>query len=244
MGVTRIPEGLETDHFGDSLSRNVEGLLSGVGFDDLARAIVRDCAEASGSAAAGVMLADSSGRLHPIAASSVRLSRFEQREAQAGNSPFALCHRTGASVTVDNRPQAHWPQLAGWVRRWGYGSLVVLPVQIRDVTLGTLSLYRRPGEPLSARALDGARAAARLAALGIVEVAGLQARDVRVEQLQHALDSRVTIEQAKGRIAEHAQITVDQAFMLLRRYARCRQAPLNDVAGAIAARRVAPEEVT
>jgi hypothetical protein len=32
--------------------------------------------------------------------------------------------------------------------------------------------------------------------------------------------------------------------MLLRRYARCRQAPLNDVAGAIAARRVAPEEVT
>ena len=37
-------------------------------------------------------------------------------------------------------------------------------------------------------------------------------------QLELALESRIAIEQAKGIVAEHNQVGVDQAFELIRRY--------------------------
>jgi hypothetical protein len=44
--------------------------------------------------------------------------------------------------------------------------------------------------------------------------------DVRVAQLQHALTSRITIEQAKGMLAERYALTPDEAFELIRLAAR------------------------
>jgi AmiR/NasT family two-component response regulator len=51
-----------------------------------------------------------------------------------------------------------------------------------------------------------------------------------VEQLQTALDSRVTIEQAKGMLAERLGIEVDEAFSLLRSHARSHGERLTEVA--------------
>lgn len=58
-------------------------------------------------------------------------------------------------------------------------------------------------------------------------------RDVSAlsEQLQQALDSRVVIEQAKGRLMEALSITPDAAFELLRRKARDTGRKLREVAG-------------
>ena len=50
------------------------------------------------------------------------------------------------------------------------------------------------------------------------------------EQLQRALDSRVTIEQAKGAVAARLGITPEVAFALLRGYARQTSRKLVDVA--------------
>jgi len=53
------------------------------------------------------------------------------------------------------------------------------------------------------------------------------------EQLQHALTSRIFIEQAKGMIAAREGISIDQAFARLRQRARQRSVPLHDVARAV-----------
>jgi hypothetical protein len=52
------------------------------------------------------------------------------------------------------------------------------------------------------------------------------------EQLQAALNSRVVIEQAKGKLAERLGIDVSQAFTLLRDQARNRNQRLSDLARA------------
>ena len=44
--------------------------------------------------------------------------------------------------------------------------------------------------------------------------------DVRVAQLQHALTSRIAVEQAKGMLAERYSLTPDEAFELIRLAAR------------------------
>ncbi|MEU1026483.1 ANTAR domain-containing protein [Streptomyces sp. NPDC005904] len=51
-----------------------------------------------------------------------------------------------------------------------------------------------------------------------------------VAQLQHALDSRVRVEQAKGVLAERRHTGADEAFEALRRYARTERRAIDLVA--------------
>ena len=56
--------------------------------------------------------------------------------------------------------------------------------------------------------------------------------DILNEQLQAALNSRVIIEQAKGKLAERLGLDMDQAFALLRDRARASNRRLSDLARA------------
>jgi hypothetical protein len=59
---------------------------------------------------------------------------------------------------------------------------------------------------------------------------GIGRTETVAEQLQAALDSRVVIEQAKGKLAERFRIDMDRAFTMLRDYARTTNQHLTDVA--------------
>jgi AmiR/NasT family two-component response regulator len=61
---------------------------------------------------------------------------------------------------------------------------------------------------------------------------GMRHSDVLNEQLQTALNSRVIIEQAKGKLAERLGVDMDQAFALLRDHARSSNRRLSDLARA------------
>ncbi|OLZ60691.1 ANTAR domain-containing protein [Amycolatopsis keratiniphila] len=62
----------------------------------------------------------------------------------------------------------------------------------------------------------------------------LLGKDAIIDQLQTALDSRIVIEQAKGFLAAHCQITVDEAFHRLRNHSRNNHHKLSDLATQIA----------
>lgn len=59
------------------------------------------------------------------------------------------------------------------------------------------------------------------------------------EQLQHALNARVVIEQAKGVIAERTGKDMEQSFARLRRHARNHKLRLTDVAQAVTTKALA-----
>jgi hypothetical protein len=74
------------------------------------------------------------------------------------------------------------------------------------------------------------RRAQPTAAIGLIQERALRERNMLGEQLQAALNSRVIIEQAKGMLAEYLTVTVDDAFELLRNYARSHNRKLSEIA--------------
>ena len=86
--------------------------------------------------------------------------------------------------------------------------------------------------------MDLAQAMAQVAAIGLIQERALREHSLVAEQLQAALDSRVVIEQAKGMLAEYLTVTVDDAFTLLRNYARDHNRKLSEVASDIANRTI------
>jgi hypothetical protein len=75
---------------------------------------------------------------------------------------------------------------------------------------------------------------------GIDRVAELEAK---VAQLEHALDSRIVIEQAKGILAERLAVSVQEAFDILRYAARSNRMKLHHVAGRVVNERATPAPI-
>jgi AmiR/NasT family two-component response regulator len=75
-----------------------------------------------------------------------------------------------------------------------------------------------------------------VATIGILHERSLRESEVLSEQLQLALNSRVVIEQAKGVVSFTNGVPVDEAFDLIRAYARGHQLPLRDVASRLVRR--------
>jgi hypothetical protein len=66
----------------------------------------------------------------------------------------------------------------------------------------------------------------------------------RNQQLERALASRIVIEQAKGVLAERHDLSVDEAFELLRRASRSHRMRIHKLAAAVVASRETPVEIS
>ena len=66
----------------------------------------------------------------------------------------------------------------------------------------------------------------------------------KVAQLEHALSSRIAIEQAKGLLSERFQLTIDDAFRLLRRSARNTRTNIHQLATRVVNEPHTPPEIT
>ena len=78
------------------------------------------------------------------------------------------------------------------------------------------------------------QALAHVATIGLLQERAIRRGEVLAEQLQSALNSRIVIEQAKGAIAQFRNVSVDDAFVLLRDHARRTNSRLGEVAQACA----------
>ena len=184
------------------------------------------------AAQAGILLADDTGSLRFMAASDERTQLLELFQVQSREGPCQDCYRTGTPVAVDllEAEVDRWPQFVPKALATGFAAVHAVPLRFRDTVVGALNLFHNEPGTVDADSLAVVQAMADVATIGLVQQRELHRAHSVQAQLQHALHSRVTIEQSKGIIFEQASVTMSDAFELLRSYARNNNTKLSDAA--------------
>lgn len=209
------------------------------GFDivDLLSGLTSDCARLLDVASAGLLLADTSGALHLLAASSEATRELELFQLQRDEGPCLDCFHSGEPVSVPNLSQeARWPQFVGAARAAGFESVHALPMRLHQTVLGALNLFgTSPGE-LTGTDLALAQALADVASVALVQEKAAADKDLVVLHLNTALTSRIVIEQAKGLLSQMGDLDMEESFAALRHYARDHNVKLSNVAASVISR--------
>jgi GAF domain-containing protein len=206
---------------------------------DLLTVLASRCVQLLDVAAAGILLADAAGHLRVMAASTEQIAVLELFQVQNEEGPCMECFRTGQVVAdADLTAGSEWPRFAAESVAAGYPSVCALPLRLREVILGCLNLFLIDPVPLTRADIDLAQALADVASIAIIQDQSARDAAIREDRLQHALNSRIAIEQAKGMLAEHGNVDMDEAFKRLRRYARNNNIGLTEVAESLVSDRL------
>jgi len=189
---------------------------------DLLDQLVQSTVSLLGVTAAGLLLDDQKGTLAVVASSSEETRLLEVFQLQNNEGPCLECVRTSRPVlSADLTGESErWPMFAPAALEAGYRSVTAVPMRLRNQTIGGLNLFDSRPAALPAGEVRLAQALADVATIGILQQRSAHRSSMLAEQLQHALNSRVVIEQAKGVLAERHGLTMAQSFEALRRYSR------------------------
>jgi GAF domain-containing protein len=186
-------------------------------------------------AAVGLLLADTHGQLQFMAASDERTRLLELFQLQHHEGPCLDAFLTGTAVVNADLPAAtdRWPVFAPHATELGFRSVHAIPLRLRNQVIGALNLFGTDTGSLDPDDVRVIQALADVATIGLLQEQTIHRGEVLTEQLQGALNSRVVIEQAKGALARTHDIDVDQAFDLLRHYARNHNRKLVELANTV-----------
>lgn len=212
---------------------------------DLLTLLADRCVEVLDVDAAGIMLAAPDGQLRVMASSSEAMRVLELFEIQAQEGPCLECHRTGQAVVNQDleAENGRWPKFAAEALESGFHSAHALPMRLRGSVIGALNLFRSGVGEMGPADVEVAQAFADVATIAILQHRAALEAHVLSQQLTHALNSRVMLEQAKGMVAERLTLDMEQSFATLRSHARSNNLRLSDVAQAVIEGSLAPADL-
>ena len=173
---------------------------------------------------AGLMLVDPESVLRYVVGTDRAATALEQAQEETGAGPCVDSLVLDRVVrTVDVTSDDRWPEIHDRLAAAGVRAVLGLPIAVAHTTVGSLNVYR----PESYDWDDSDEQALQTFASLIEDVmtAGLLAerRSEVVEQLEGALERRVTIDRAVGVIMGTEGLGPTEAFARLRRVARDRR---------------------
>lgn len=242
----------EADRVGQLLSRAFVDLAESrtecdSGDVGLLACLVGHSIELIGATAGGVLLGDLGAELTAVAASGGAAEHLGVLQCQVREGPGLDCHAAGAPVGVTDLAAAldRWPALAASAARHGvpvsdFAQVQAVPLRRGGQVIGALCLY---GTRPSAADLALCQALADAATITLLDQRATARVRALTAQLQHALDTRVIIEQAKGIVAQDHGLNMDEAFDRLRRHARDHNTRLLEVARSIVCRELDPAQL-
>jgi GAF domain-containing protein len=202
---------------------------------DVLTILTNRCVEAIEVDAAGVLLTSPEGDLQFIASSSESIRTLELFQVQSDEGPCVDCCRTGTAIVNHalESSDLQWPRFTPMAVAQGFRAVHCLPMRLRGRTIGALNLFRTEQGPLSADDVVVAQGLADVATIAIIQHRSTLDAQTLNDQLSHALNSRIIIEQAKGMVSQATTCSMDVAFDQLRAYARNHNARLTLVAEGI-----------
>ena len=201
------------------------------GSDDFLNLLADRCVRLLDVSAAGLSLVEDGGRTRAVGASGDGARTLTLLD----DGPGQDCQRTGAPVGIADLDAARmrWPEFSATATAAGFAAVHAVPMRRRADVFGALTLFRAVPGPLDRVSTRIAQALADVAAIGLTQVRALRRQSDLTAQLQHALTSRVLIEQAKGITGERLGLGMDEAFALLRGYARSRNLRINELSATV-----------
>jgi GAF domain-containing protein len=169
---------------------------------------------------------------------------LEVFEEQSDEGPCPDCFRTGEPVANESlRTDGRWPRFAPKAIAAGFLAVQALPMRLRGLTIGALNMFLPEEGAMREADVVAAQAFADIATIAILQHRANEQSQRLNEQLSHALNTRVAIEQAKGIISERAGLDMEQSFARLRSYTRSHNLLLADVAAQIVNRGLRVEQL-
>lgn len=215
----------------DAVVSIADSLLDDFDVVDLLTGVTERCAELLDIEAAGFLLADPLNQLRLLAATSEQTRELELFQLQADEGPCVDCYATGQPVSVaDVQEVLHrWPQFVPAAVDAGFASVHALPMRAAGIVLGALGLFGTRRGELNEADLLVAQTLAHIACVALLRENAPTPSTV-MPHLRSALTSRVIVEQAKGLLHELLDVSVEEAFTLMRTYARASGEHLTEVA--------------
>ena len=194
--------------------------------------------------AAAILLSRDNRTLESVASSDEASRIVELVELQIHAGPCIEAIRTGEPVYVTDAAEVvrRWPTFGRAVLDAGFTAVYAVPLRLRDERIGALNLYTSGGA-LSEFDQRLAQALADVATIAILQQRKFTRASVLAEQLQAALNTRISVEQAKGVIAEFGGVEMGAAFEAIRDFARRHRLKLSVVAGSLVERELDPAQV-
>jgi transcriptional regulator with GAF, ATPase, and Fis domain len=199
---------------------------------DLLHHLVETCTELLAADTAGILLSDGRGQLQVMAYSTEAVRLLELLQLQTNEGPCLDCFHTDEAISAPDLTQTadRWPQFTPRAAREGFRAVHALPMRLRSMTIGALNLFSTQPGLLPPNDLRVGQALADVATIGILHERALRRSEILTEQLQTALNNRITIEQAIGMLAERTGLDFPDVFTRLRAHARRNRVRLSDVA--------------
>jgi len=228
----------------DQTVKLAEALVSDFDIVDLLAHVTELCVELAEVAAAGILVTVD-GELRVMASSSEAVRVLELYEIQSDSGPCWDCSQTAAPTVSEDfdTDTARWPDFVPVAIAAGFHSVHAVPMRLRGTTIGSLGLFKTERGLISPEHVRTAQMLADIATVAILQHSAVQDATLVGEQLQQALDSRIVIEQAKGIVAEHLGVGLDDAFNALRGHARNSNLRLADLARDVSDGTVSADEL-
>lgn len=207
--------------------------------------LVQDCVDLLEITAAGILLRTTDGVLDVVANSSEESRLIEVFQLESEDGPCIEALVTGEPVQIDDLGELRrrWPLFADAVQALGFSAVYAIPLRLRSETIGALNLFNSDRVSMSAHDRRLAQALADVATIGILQQRSLSRASILAEQLQLALSTRITVEQAKGVISEYGGVDVGEAFLAIRAYSRSHRIKLSETAAALVSRELSPAAI-
>jgi GAF domain-containing protein len=210
--------------------------LAGVALahDDLGEALSEVCRIATrsvgGADGATLTTFDASGP-QAVAASSEWAKELDEMQYAEHEGPCLDAARSGMIFRVrDIATEVRWPSYIPRAQEAGAMSMVSMPMTIEAKTIGALDVYSRKSNAFDAEDVSLAEIITGHASLATQVAASLHGHRDMAEQLQTAMASRATIEQAKGIIMGAVGCGPDTAFERLVQQSQHENRKLREIA--------------